>query len=76
MENYIIFFVLAGVIVIALIIYWIIEVAIAKKIKLKAIDELDKKLQEEETNNENKDYDKIEEQPEQPEPDKLPNEKE
>lgn len=46
--DYILYFVFAGIILIALIIYWLIEYIIAKKIKLKAIEELDKKIMEEE----------------------------
>lgn len=45
--DYILYFVFAGIILIALIIYWLIEYIIAKKIKLKAIEELDKKIMEE-----------------------------
>lgn len=46
--DYILYFVFAGIIIIALVIYWIIEFLVAKKIKLKAIEELDKQISEEE----------------------------
>ena len=46
--DYILYFVFAGVILVALIIYWIIEFLVAKKIKLKAIEELDRQISEEE----------------------------
>ena len=48
MNDYVLYFVFAGIIFIALVIYWLIEFIVAKKIKLKAIQELDRQITEEE----------------------------
>ena len=49
MNDYVLYFVFAGIIFIALVIYWLIEFIVAKKIKLKAIQELDRQITEEES---------------------------